>query len=76
MFLEKKRHVVCSVVDRMNMKYADMHIKYAGGLQMFLLLEFLGFFNQRDTTTTHHFRLHTAQVLISLAKCSSGSQPT
>lgn len=27
----------------MNMKYADVHIKYAGGLQMFLLLEFLGF---------------------------------
>jgi len=44
----------------MNMKYADMHIKYAGGLQMFLLLEILGFFNQRETTTTHHFRFYTA----------------
>jgi len=44
----------------MNMKYADMHIKYAGGLQMLLLLEISGFFKQRDTTTTHHFCLYTA----------------
>lgn len=37
--------VLCrSVVDHMYIKYADMHIKYAGGFQMFLLLEFLGFF--------------------------------
>lgn len=35
-----------SVVDRMNTKYADMHIKYAGGLQM---LEFQGFFNPNPT---------------------------
>lgn len=35
----------------MNMKNADMHLKYAGGLQMFLLLKFMVFLTEEETQT-------------------------